>query len=183
MVEFECYCLWGLDGVNISAERIRSVYNNCDLSILEDHRCISRLTQRRGFGRQLPICGSAGRTGLWCAGRRGFNPTARSTAPDRQIPCSHLLIALGKSIDPGRRSAISIAELLSLKRPEHFLPTNLQPSPELPQRFASCWAAYSREPRAYVRSTGFGAAAARLAFTRSASCDSTRRGPEPSSRD
>jgi hypothetical protein len=54
---------------------------------------------------------SAGRTGLWCAGRSAFNPAARSAASDGQILCSHWLIAPGKSIEPGRRSAISIAEL------------------------------------------------------------------------
>src|SRR5215472_13391656 len=119
------------------------------------------------FHADSQLAASAGRTGLSCAGRCGFNPTARSTAPDRQIPCSYSLIALGKSIDPGHRSAISIAELLSRERPEHFLPTNLQPSPELPRRFASCSAAHSREPQAYVGLTGFGAAAARAAFSRS----------------
>ena len=77
------------------------------------------------FRRQLPICGvSRSHQGLVCR-TMWIYPTARSTAPDRQIPCSHSLIALGKFIDPGRRSAISIAELLSLERPEHFLLTNL----------------------------------------------------------
>jgi hypothetical protein len=48
--------------------------------------------------------------------------------------------------DPARRSAISIAELMSPERPEHFLPTNLQPSPpEPPRRNASFSACHSRD--------------------------------------